>query len=187
MRHPIFNDDMSDLPFGWLSKPEADTLVQAVKASEGVGDFVEIGSHLGRSTIVIGGVVKQLRSRLFCIDIWADRVHYHKFVENIATWGLGDVVVPICGLSEVILVDWKVPVRFVFVDGGHEYENVVKDAEWRLKLCLGGVIAFHDYTNVWGNFNSVRQAVDEIVVADDMFERLCSGDSVVAFKKVKDG
>ena len=187
MRHPIFNDDMSDLPFGWLSKLEADTLVQAIKASEGVGDFVEIGAHLGRSTIVIGEFVKKLRSRLFCIDIWAERTNFNQFVANVSAWGLGDVVAPICGLSEVILADWDAPVRFIYVDGCHEYESVVKDTEWRLKLCLGGVIAFHDYTKVWGNFDGVRRAIDETVVIDDRFERLCSGDSVVAFKKVKDG
>src|SRR3990167_310454 len=53
---------------------------------------------------------------------------------------------------------WVGPVDFLFIDGGHDYEQVKADIEaWSDKV--SGKIAFHDY----GSWPGVTQAVDEAI------------------------
>jgi predicted O-methyltransferase YrrM len=71
----------------------------------------------------------------------------------------GDKVEFLKGFS----VDMAVKVRdgsldFVYLDGDHSYEGCKADIHaWLPKLKLGGIMAFHDYNDIYG----VRQAVDE--------------------------
>ena len=47
---------------------------------------------------------------------------------------------------------------FVYLDGDHSYEGCRNDIHaWLPKLKLGGIMAFHDYNDIYG----VRAAVDE--------------------------
>lgn len=58
--------------------------------------------------------------------------------------------------------DFVGEVDFIFVDGGHEAEQVSADVKaWLPHLRQGGVIAFHDYHNA--NLPGVRQGVDSVI------------------------
>jgi len=173
-----------NLPDGWLSEGQAAYLAQLVRDVAGLeGSFLEVGSFHGRSATAIGTEVKKLNSRLYCIDIWNKKLtgkdeierkeimeeyrkipivehfkgdSYLMFTENIKARGLGDVIVPIIGLSSTIRKTWEIPLRFIFIDGNHDYEYVWEDYLWGQFLVGAGIIAFHDYMGKCG----VRKAVN---------------------------
>jgi len=199
------------LPDGWLMEQEAAYLAQLARGVAGLeGPFLEVGSFQGRSSVAIGTEVKKLNSRLYCIDIWNKKrmgkeeiermeitekyktmpvtaAKYFKgdsyliFTENIKARGLGDTVVAIIGFSSKIRKMWKTPLRFIFIDGNHDYEYIREDCLWRQFLVNAGIIAFHDFTNS----PSVRKAVDETIGNDPDFETIGSVHSIKAFRRLK--
>ena len=199
-----------NLPDGWLMEREAVYLAQLVRDVAGLdGSFLEVGSFQGRSAVAIGMEVKKLNDRLYCIDIWnkkrtgkeeIERMEivekykkmpvtaakyfkgdfYLTFTENIKTRGLGNTIVPIVGFSSTIRKTWKNPLRFIFIDGNHDYEYIRDDCLWRQFLINAGVIAFHDFTNS----PSVRKAVDETIGNDPNFKTIGLIGSIKAFRRL---
>jgi len=174
------------------------------------GSFLEVGSFHGRSTVAIGTEVKKLNSHLYCIDIWnkkltekeeaerkeiiegyrkmpapiADKYFkgdsYFIFTENIKANGLDDTIIAIVGLSSTIRKAWKIPLRFIFIDGNHDYEYILEDCLWRQFLVNSGIICFHDYRKRC----PVKKAVDEIMNNDLNFKLLGKVGSIKAFRKL---
>jgi len=198
-----------NLPNGWLSGKQASYLTQLVRSvADLVGFFLEIGSWQGRSSVAIGTEVKKLSSHLYCIDIWnkkmtgkeeierrkivegykkmpdvADKYFkgnsYHIFNENIKANALGNTVIPIVGLSATIRKAWKAPLRFIFVDGSHEYKYVRSDSLWRRFLVVGGIIAFHDYKKM------IKRAVNKEMDDDSNFETIGGIQRIKAFRRLR--
>lgn len=62
-------------------------------------------------------------------------------------------------------------VSALFIDAGHSYESVLKDINaWLPKIASGGIIAGHDYNNVWPG---VIKAVNEVFGKPDKVENDC--------------
>lgn len=173
----------------------------SVTAEKGV--YVEIGCLLGRSSVVIGREVKKRGGLLYCIDVWNSREwesvakeigkearrypprptnSYEQFLENIHRFGLGEVVKPMILRSDKVLLTWSRPIRFIFIDGCHEYAFVRSDALWKRFVEVGGVMVFHDYHPNWPG---VMKAVDEVVGTDRCFKRVILGECCIAFKREK--
>jgi hypothetical protein len=73
---------------------------------------------------------------------------YPAFRDNIEANGLGRYVTPIVGRSVDIGKTWSKPIDFLFIDGGHEYEDVLADFEtFSPHVVVGGIVAFHDCHN----------------------------------------
>mgnify|MGYP001607622972 CR=1 FL=1 len=73
---------------------------------------------------------------------------------------------------------------FIFVDGSHAYEYVLKDSENALKMIKpGGIILFHDYNTSWPG---VTKALNELFASDLRFKDLkhISGTSLVCLTVV---
>lgn len=199
-----------NLPDGWLMIQEAAYLAQLVRAVGALdGDFLEVGSWYGRSTVAIGREVKMLDGHLYCIDIWNREVaeedaeehksimekywrsnvrkhifkgdSYASFTENIKKYGLTDVVTPIIGLSSRVIKNWEQPLRFVFIDGTHEAKYIREDARWKKYLVVGGIIAFHDYRAT----GVVRKPVNEEMDNSPDFGVEGQVRSVKAFRRLK--
>jgi len=200
-----------NLPNGWLTEPEAEYLAHLARdVAELEGSFLEVGSFQGRSSVAIGMEVKKLNSHLYCIDIWnkemtgkeeVERLEIVKkyrtmpvtaakyfkgdfyliFTENIKAKGLSNTIIPITGFSSMIRKTWKNPLRFVFIDGNHDYEYVRDDCLWRQFLVNTGIIAFHDFTNS----PSVRKAIDETMGNDPNFKTIGAVHSIKTFRKLK--
>lgn len=196
---------MRTLPEGWLHDDAAKFLNKLVLLTAMLtGDFLEIGSWHGRSSVVIGLRAKELGSTLYCIDTWntkswddiakslpKDRRKFiwekkggnplKIFTSNIRATGLEDVVVPLVGTSESFRPTWATPLRFIFIDGCHYYDFVKDDAKWRDFLVVGGILAFHDYTNL--RWDDVRRAVDDEMDVDNRFEEAGAVQSIKAFRR----
>lgn len=200
------NTKMEKLPDGWLHEDAIKFLNKLVLLTVMIaGDFLEIGSWHGRSSVVIGRRAKELNGKLYCIDTWntkswdtiaqclpEDREKFiwekedgnplEEFTANIKVAGLEEVIVPLVGTSESFKETWDKPLRFIFIDGCHYYDFVKKDAMWREFLTVGGIIVFHDYTNI--KWDDVRRAVDDEMDSDNCFEEIGQGQSLKAFRCV---
>lgn len=195
-----------NLPAGWLKEEEAEFLGDLVESVANLeGFFLEIGSWLGRSTVVIGKATEKLGGQLYCIDTWNQtgwkeisktlpnkrrRFQWEKFEgdaysifwQNIKKNGLEMIVNPIISRSSDIRKKWDAPIRFIFIDGCHYYQFVKDDSFWKKFLIKDGIIAFHDYdANAWPG---VKKAVDEIMDPDKKFKFFKRIRNLKAFKRI---
>lgn len=191
------------LPDGPLTTDDIKMLQSSMAMVRGLkGVYVEIGSLAGRSSVVIGIEAKAQKSRLYCIDVWnsgkwesvAAEIGsaagnypkrpsniYQQFCDNIRVNYLTDTVLTIIERSDVAFKTWSLPVRFIFIDGCHEYGFVKKDAMWGRFLTTGGVIVFHDYHASWPG---VIKAVNEVYTKNIYYQEVLRGVQTIAFKKV---
>lgn len=116
---------------------------EAVKLKE--GDWiVELGVCNGRTAAILSSAAKLFGANYIGID--------HFGLENTAAgiWALfkkynlpgmiWDVNTHVAGLA------WSSPISLLFIDAGHDEDNVRKDIElWLPWVKPGGVVAFHDW------------------------------------------
>lgn len=182
---------------GWLCESEADlliiTTIEACMTSNPSLAIVEIGSYHGRSTIVLGNVVKHLfpNVKVYAIDPHngivgseGQKLKYlpsslDKFMQNIEKENLSEVVILIQTYS--YLVEWNKPISLLFIDGLHDYFNVHRDfyhfAKW---LTQGSCVVFHDYANY---YPGVIKFVDELLLSG-MYQEKRRIKSLIVLKKI---
>lgn len=123
---------------------------------------LEIGSYEGRSTVWILENIKE--STLTCIDTFEGSIEHtddqksgihERFLEN--TSAFRDRMTVHVGQSKNILKKLDDTYDFIYVDGSHEFKDVIYDAflAWDM-LKPGGVIVFDDM----GLFEGVTNVVN---------------------------
>lgn len=153
-----------------MPEDEGDALYTAAMSAAGAVaglPFVEIGSYCGRSTVWLGAAAKASSRLLFAVDHhggseenqpgweWHDSSLVDpatgrldtlpSFRRTIAGAGLGDVVVAVVGHSAAIARNWRTPLAFLFIDGGHGVRPATEDYEgWTPHVAPGGLLAIHD-------------------------------------------
>jgi predicted O-methyltransferase YrrM len=158
---------------GWFTFPEL--YRSAVKKFDNAL-FVEVGSWLGQSCAFMG--VEIINSgkniKMDCIDIWEPSEDYklpanvtdlqEVFLENIKP--VNSVVRSIKKSSIEAAKDYEdESIDFIFIDGSHHFEDVLKDLiAWWPKLKTGGVFAGHDYSNSV----DVKHAVDAWLIMNNL-------------------
>jgi hypothetical protein len=138
------------------------------------GEFVEVGSWRGRSSVYMGVEIINSAKDLFlyCVDTWEGSIENqgHPLLDGDGLWKeFLQNIDPVSGMVEPMRmtslmaaeyfksIDKKF--EFVFIDASHDYENVKADIEaWMPLVRDGGVLAGHDYPTWPG----VKKAVDEI-------------------------
>ena len=153
---------------GFLYDLEGYALFTLAAVGDGIGEIVEIGSFMGKSTCwLAAGTKKALRERVTAVDhfrgspehqagqpyenrtLMKKGTTFHNFLENIKKMNLCDYVNPVVATSEEAALNWNKPVRLLFIDGDHSYCNTKKDFElWSPFLCDDGYVCFHD-VGVW--------------------------------------
>jgi predicted O-methyltransferase YrrM len=161
---------------GYLYHPEVDCLHRLAERTASWGKihpvFVNIGAGAGTSTFAL--LEGNPNAIVFSVDIRADEhpeytnEHLRLKEELEAGCEFPKHVIRIWGDSRIIGKAWPYKVDLIFVDGGHDYAEVVSDIEaWADKVVEGGIIAFHDYglklTDNSEQWPGVRQAVNEWV------------------------
>lgn len=161
---------------GMLSRPEACWL-HRIPAVIGDGSYAELGTHHGRSAVLLADTMrnKDMRATLITVDVFDDRGlssrfkaprserftgrKYQNALDTIEKRGLSDYVHVVKSLT-VPAAESFMPeeLRFLFIDAGHDYANVKADFEaWSPKLCQNAVLAFHD-----SHQPGVSQVLEEI-------------------------
>jgi hypothetical protein len=141
-----------DIP-GWLTRDQARSLWDAARRLTAGDTIVEIGSHQGRSTVVLGLAAATVGARVVAIDPFVEwrggMTIREQFEANIAAAGLGDVVELLVGYSTKLRPDWDRPIALLYVDGKHDYWTYTDDLRWSAHLPQGAEILVHDcYSSV---------------------------------------
>jgi hypothetical protein len=182
---------------GWLSRPEAELLlaasVQALNELPAPHALVEIGSHCGRATVVLGTAVRALApdSKVYAIDVHDGHVGardrglerrgptLERFRRTVESAGLESHVETVH--EATYRVPWERPISLLVVDGLHDYDSVSGDfRHFEPWLVDGGYVAFHDYAHY---YPGVQRLVDELV-ADGDYEPVRSSQTLVVLRRL---
>lgn len=185
---------------GWFLDEEADLLIsataEALSSLPTPHAIVEVGSYCGRSTVVLGAVVKSLGSdaRVYAIDPHEGEVGaadvglehtgstLERFEENIAKAGITEIVIPLRQRSYDTV--WNQPISVLLLDGLHDYSSVATDFNhFEAWLLTGAIVAFHDYST---NFPGVVSFVDELT-SKDQYERIHLASSLMVVRRLPSG
>lgn len=158
---------------GFISLPEMELLYTLASRVPSGGTVVEIGSYQGRSTICLALGAKEAGALLYSIDphdtYEVDGTQYsmadnQAYYENIAKYGVGDVVKTINLSSFETATAWRVNsdmIDLLWIDGNHSYESVKEDFTlWSWFISTTGKIAMHDTA---GHHVTVSRFVDEML------------------------
>lgn len=138
---------------GWFLKESASmfSFIDYIQKKENiVGDLFEIGTHHGRSAIMLGLMASQEKERLGLCDIFGNR-GLNISIKNLSSFFKDISFVRIYEKKSSDLTKEECGIcRFFHIDGGHSYEETYSD------LCLAsssivqkGIVAvddfFHDF------------------------------------------
>ena len=132
---------------GWLTKAQARVLWDAAAAVPATGTIVEIGSHQGRSLIVLAAAA---RARVVAVDPFDAGWRYGApdtrahLETHLVEAGLRERVDVRETTSAEALASWRGPVDVVYVDGKHDYWSARDDLGWSRNVPAGGLVLVHD-------------------------------------------
>jgi glycosyltransferase involved in cell wall biosynthesis/predicted O-methyltransferase YrrM len=147
---------------GFMVPGQEEYLFNKVKSLPEDAVIVEIGSFKGRSTVAMAYACIGTKRKIYSIDTWdgndtdfSERQFFEIWQQNVQLNGLEQYVIPIRGYSHNVLNNWHdltgyKAIDFIFIDGSHQYLDVLKDFELSFSLVRnGGWIAFHDVVHTW--------------------------------------
>jgi MMP 1-O-methyltransferase len=184
---------------GFLNSLEGYTLMLLASEGPAVGEIVEIGSYMGRSTCFLAKGSKSMRrEKVTAVDhfvgspehqkdgsaesptLLEEGTTFNRFQANIEAAGVADYVTPIVASSEEGVQDWNQPIRLLFIDGDHSYEESKKDFElWSPYVVPGGLVCFHDIEQWPG----VTQFYKELIATNLEFEGFFTALSLAIVQK----
>ena len=129
---------------GWLT--EAQARVLHAEAARAGGAVIEIGSHLGRSTVVLASAA----GRVVAIDPFPSDWRYGgsdtaaRFRRNLSAADVTDVVTVLEESSSDVLARWDQEIGLVYVDGKHDVVTCLRDMGWARWLPVGARFLVHD-------------------------------------------
>ena len=138
-----------DVP-GWLTRDQALLLYeQALAAGQGA-TLLEIGSHQGRSTVVLGAVARKERGQVLAVDPFVEGRLFggvptkEKFERHVLEAGVAPVVELVEDYSTRLRPTWQRPLDFLYIDGKHDYWTLSDDLRWAIHLPPGAPLLIHD-------------------------------------------
>lgn len=151
--------------------------------------LIEIGCWLGRSLVYLAQQVQASGKQLYVYGVehgLGSPEHAEQVAKaggtivgalsrNLLECGVADIVTLIVGRSmHVARLFPPGSVDFVFIDAGHDFQNVLSDlAVWWPRIKPGGVLAGHDYGDpAWPE---VSRAVHQFFPNADVRRRLSPG------------
>lgn len=133
---------------GWLTREQARVLwTEACRVPAG-GRIVEIGSHQGRSTVVLAAAAEG--GEVVAIDPFVGGALFGgvatrtKFLHNIERAGVAGRVELRQVKSTDLRPDWDGEIGFLYIDGKHDYWTLSDDLLWTRFLPSGGRACVHD-------------------------------------------
>lgn len=133
-----------------MTGEQAELLFTEAAALDAGSLAVEIGSHRGRSTVVIAQALAGGGGRLVAIDPFVDGRLFGgsatrvEFERNIAWAGVGDAIELLSEYSTEARKKWTRPFQFLYIDGKHDYWTLSDDLKWRVHLPEGAPVLIHD-------------------------------------------
>ena len=135
---------------GWLTAEQARLLWDAAGTVPPGGRLLEIGSHQGRSTVVLGAAARERPATVVAVDphlaggMFGGRATRELFLANVAAADLADVIELVQEKSTDLRPRWDQPLDLLYVDGKHDYWTVRDDLRWVDHLGAGAPVLVHD-------------------------------------------
>lgn len=135
---------------GWLTRDQGRALWDAAATVTANGTIVEIGSHQGRSTVVLGRSAQATGARVVAIDPFIEGRLFGglptraRFENTIAGAGLDEVVDLVAERSTTLRPSWTEQLAMVYVDGKHDFWTARDDLRWAAHLPPGAPLLLHD-------------------------------------------
>jgi len=138
---------------GWLLDGQDRLLLDIATWLPDWSTILEIGAFKGRGTVCLGMGCKWTHKHVYALDTFCGNVtdfvvddpFYVEWAHNVRRFELEPWVSPLCGRSSSFYGYWIHPIHFLFIDGSHEYEDVLADYEnFYPYVVPGGIIALHD-------------------------------------------
>lgn len=138
-----------DIP-GWLKEGQGRLLWEETSALEDSPLVLEIGSHQGRSTVLLAASARSKGGSVIAVDPFVDGRLFggqstrDKFEHNLGAAGLRDNVELIADYSTALRPGWTRPFDLLYIDGKHDYWTLSDDLRWADHLPEGGAVIIHD-------------------------------------------
>lgn len=135
---------------GWLKPGQGRLLWDLAEALPTGATVVEIGSHQGRSTVVLGEAMRRRGGTVIAIDPFIEGRLFggpstrQKFERTVAENRLQDQVSLRPARSTELRPDWSEPFDLLYIDGKHDYWTVTDDLRWADLLPEGAAVVVHD-------------------------------------------
>lgn len=133
---------------GWLTRDQARLLWEEVRRLDPCPRVLEIGSHQGRSTVVLARARGDVR--VTAIDPFVEgrkfggRRTLRSFEDNLARAGVRARVTHVDARSTDLRRGWREPQDLIYVDGKHDYWTCSDDLRWAAYLSSGSRLLVHD-------------------------------------------
>ena len=184
---------------GFLLDAEGYALMQLAANGHGIGEILEVGSYMGRSASWMAlGSKRTHRERITAVDhfrgspeqqagqdceskvIVEEGSTFPRFMSNLRRIGVDDHVDPVVASSEEAVRNWTKPIRLLFIDGDHTYEESRRDFElWSPFVVTGGYVCFHDI----GNAPGVTQYHQELLKQTKQYSHIVTVVSLSVLQK----
>jgi predicted O-methyltransferase YrrM len=175
---------------GMLTQNEGEYLFRLAQLNPRKGVIVEIGSWKGKSTICLAlGSLSAGGEKVYAVDPhkplaeegYVDDTEA-EFYKNIRGTGVENQVVPMVTTSAEAARGWNKPIRLLWIDGDHRYEQVRQDfMVWEPHVIEGGIVAMHDTIRKKGP----KHVLWESIFHSSHYQEISIVDNITAAKKVK--
>jgi hypothetical protein len=141
---------MAESVDGWLTRDQAMLLWDSASELRSGATILEIGSHQGRSTIVLAAAARARGCLVIAVDPFVEGRLFggastkQKFLNNISAAEVSDVVELREAYSTALRPEWKERVDLLYIDGKHDYWTASDDLRWAEFLPTGGKVLVHD-------------------------------------------
>jgi hypothetical protein len=135
---------------GWLKEGQARLLFDHARALPAGSTVLEIGSHRGRSSVILARAVQPSGGRVLCVDPFVDGRLFGgaqtraEFEKNIADAEVESQVKLVPEYSTKARPGWTRPFDLLYIDGKHDYWTFSDDLKWSKHLPTGAAILVHD-------------------------------------------
>ena len=135
---------------GWMTEQQGRALWDAATSVPADGVILEIGSHQGRSTIVLAAAARARSAHVVAVDpfiegrLFGGLATRDIFEANLSGAGLRDAVELIVRKSTELRPTWQRPLALLYIDGKHDYWTVRDDLRWVEHLPDGATMLIHD-------------------------------------------
>ena len=135
---------------GWLTTGQARVLWDEAAHASPAGAIVEIGSHQGRSTVVLAAAKVNASPPVVAIDPFIEgpmlggMATRAKFEKHIRASGRAEQIRLVVDKSTDVRPAWTEALSLLYIDGKHDYWTVRDDLRWQKHVIAGGRILIHD-------------------------------------------
>ncbi len=135
---------------GWLTRDQAQLLHDQARRLRPGARLLEIGSHQGRSTVVLGRVARAGGGEVVAIDPFVEGRLFggaptkQKFLDHLRRAGVEDVVRHVEAYSTQARPGWTQEIDYLYIDGKHDCWTFTDDLRWHRFLAPGGPVLVHD-------------------------------------------